>query len=259
MEGDKKPYKLNPGDCFLLTSGRPFVVASDLSLKKTVSSAIYKHARDGIATFNGGGDTFLIGARFHFEAEHTTYLFGQLPPVVYVPQQADQAAVLRWGLDRFTSEIRQDFPGKVTILEHLAPIMLVQSLRIYLSSADAKPAGWLSAMGHPQLGKAIQAMHDHPAKKWTVEQLGKLAGMSRAGFALKFKTQTGLSPLEYLSRWRMFMAAEWLKTDTWTIYEMADALGYDSESSFSAAFRRIKGVSPKIYQQGLREGALGEQ
>ncbi|WP_143305564.1 AraC family transcriptional regulator [Chitinophaga vietnamensis] len=252
VEGERKQYRLHPGDCFLLTSGRPFVLGNDLSIKKIKSNTIYDKVKDGIATCNGGGEFFLIGARFHFEEDQTKFLFGSLPPVVYVPEKLDHAAVLRWGLDRFTTEFRADQLGRTTILEHLAPIMLVQTLRIYLSSPDARPAGWLFALSNPQLAKAVQALHAHPEKKWTVEKLGKIAGMSRSGFALKFKQLTGYSPLDYLTHWRMVIACEMLKTGDHSMYDIATAAGYDAESSFSAAFKRTIGKPPKIFQKEAR-------
>jgi len=248
VDGDENVYHLNAGDCFLLTSGKPFAMGSDLSIPKIHSDTIYKHAKEGIATCNGGGSLFLTGARFHFNDQSAKLLFGQLPPVVYVPEKYDQAAVLRWGIERFTTEFRSERFGRRTILEHLAPIMLVQTLRIYMSSPDAKNQGWFAAAVHPNLGAVMQAIHSSPQEKWTVEKLSEIACMSRSGFALKFKQIIGQAPLEYLTHWRMFMAAESLKSTGLAISEIALSVGYESESSFSAAFKKVMGVPPRAYK-----------
>lgn len=248
VEGDENVYLLHAGDCFLLTSGRRFVMGSDLSIPTIHSDTIFSHAKDGIATCNGGGSCFLTGARFHFGDQSARLLFGQLPPVVYVPEKYDQAAVLRWGIERFTTEFRSERFGRRTILEHLAPIMLVQTLRIYMSSPGAKNTGWFAAVVHPNLGAVMQAIHSRPQEKWTVESLSEQAYMSRSGFALKFRQVIGQSPLEYLTQWRMFMAAEYLKSTDQSISEIALAVGYESESSFSAAFKKVMGAAPRSYK-----------
>lgn len=252
VDGDPNVYQLHAGDCFLLTSGQSFVMGSDLSIPTIHSDTIYNHAKDGIATCNGGGHFFLTGARFHFGDQSTKLLFGQLPPVVYVPEKYDQAAVLRWGIERFTTEFRSERFGRRTILEHLAPIMLVQTLRIYMSSPDAKNQGWFAAAVHPNLGPVMQAIHSNPQEKWTVEKLSEIAMMSRSGFALKFKQIIGQAPLEYLTHWRMFMAAELLQSTGQRIAEIALAVGYESESSFSAAFKKVMGAPPRAYKEMIR-------
>jgi len=248
VDGDDHIYHLKPGDCFLLTSGRPFVLGNDLSLREIPSDTIYDQAKNGIAVCNAGDEFFLVGARFHFEKEHNKLLFGQLPPVIYVPEELDQAAVLRWGLERFTKEFHTQQPGRLTIMEHLAPVMLVQVLRIYLSTNNCRQPNWLSAFSSPQLSKVIEAIHTCPENKWTVATLGEIAGMSRSGFALKFKQVIGLSPLDYVTQWRMLIAGKHLQHGEMNINEIASYIGYESDSSFSAAFKKATGKSPRHYQ-----------
>jgi AraC-like DNA-binding protein len=111
-------------------------------------------------------------------------------------------------------------------------------------------------LGNQEMSAAITAMHKHPARRWTVDALAEEAGMSRANFALRFKTAVGASPLDYLRRWRMLLAGNRLTTTTQPVSAIALSLGYESESAFSTAFKRVMGVSPRRYG---RPGGEGEQ
>jgi AraC-like DNA-binding protein len=101
------------------------------------------------------------------------------------------------------------------------------------------------------MSAAITAMHDDPGRRWTLQALAERAGMSRTTFALKFKETVGASPMDYLTRWRMLVAGERLTTSGDPISVIALSLGYESESAFSTAFKRVMGCSPRQYGRGL--------
>jgi transcriptional regulator GlxA family with amidase domain len=111
--------------------------------------------------------------------------------------------------------------------------------------------GWLYAITDPQLKTAIVSMHANPASPWTVDELARHVGMSRSMFALKFKERVGESPMEYLTRWRMLLAGDRLRSSSEPILSIAVSLGYESESAFGKAFKRVMGRSPRQY--GRRE------
>ena len=100
------------------------------------------------------------------------------------------------------------------------------------------------------MNAAITSMHDEPARGWTVEQLGQRAGMSRSIFALKFKQKVGVSPMEYLARWRMLLAGDRIANTSDSISEIAQSLGYESSSAFTKAFKKVMGCSPRQYSPG---------
>jgi AraC-like DNA-binding protein len=129
-------------------------------------------------------------------------------------------------------------------------MMLVQALRLHLAEGLRGGVGWLFALADKQIGAAISALHDDPARRWTVQALAKRAGMSRSTFAVKFKQTVGSSPLEYLTRWRMLLAGDRLTNSSEPISVIAPSLGYESESAFSTAFKRVMGCSPRQYSQG---------
>ncbi|WP_064706652.1 AraC family transcriptional regulator [Rhizobium bangladeshense] len=247
VEGVAEAIRLEEGDCFLLTSSRAFRLASDPSVEAIPSDVIYSIARDGIATCNGGGEFFLIGSRFSFSGGNSDILLAILPPIVHVKRDSDHAAVLRWSLDRMTRELRDGQPGGFLMAEHFAHVMLMQVLRLHIASPDARGVGWLFALTDRRIGAALGAMHADPARKWTLQSLAERASMSRSTFALHFKTKVGLAPMDYLTRWRMLVAGDRLANSTEAIASVALSLGYDSESAFSTAFKRVMGCSPRQY------------
>jgi AraC-like DNA-binding protein len=118
---------------------------------------------------------------------------------------------------------------------------------LHLAEGLNAGTGWLFALADKKIGAAINAMHNNPAHRWTLQTLAQSAGMSRSIFALKFKEKVGTSPLEYLTRWRMLLAGDRLVNSNDSISAIALSLGYESESAFSTAFKRMMGCSPRQY------------
>jgi AraC-like DNA-binding protein len=254
VEGDTATYHLRAGDCVLLPHKKRHVIAADLSVKRRLQAhRLQWKAQDGVVSVvcNGGGDFFSVGSGFQLDGHFQQIVFGRLPSVIYIPAHAEQAAVLRWGVERFGAEVRNRHAGRALMLSHLAPIMLLQTLRSYLASAG-REKNWFVALSEPRLAKALAAMQSDHARSWSLDELAKTAGLSRAGFALSFKKWIGVTPMEYLTQWRMQIACELLREDR-RITEVASAVGYESESAFSVAFTRIVRCRPGHYRR--REAA----
>jgi AraC-like DNA-binding protein len=255
VEGVSEPVLLKCGDCFLLASGRPFRLASDLCVPPVDAESIYATARrGGLVTCNGGGEFRLAGTRFELLGRHAAILLAALPPVVHIRKESDQAA-LRWSLERMMQEMRERRPGGFLIAQHLAHMMLVQALRLHLSEGPRGGVGWLSALADDQMGAAISFMHDDPAHAWTLQELAARVGMSRSTFALRFKQLVGASPIEHLTQWRMLLAGDKLENSSDSVGDIAQSLGYESESAFSTAFKRIMGCSPRQYGRSADHAA----
>jgi AraC-like DNA-binding protein len=137
-------------------------------------------------------------------------------------------------------------------------MMLVQALRLHLAEGGAG-VGWLFALADKQMSAAINAMHEDPAHRWTLQELAERAHMSRSTFALKFKATVGASPMEYLTRWRMLLAGDRLANSRDPVSVVALTLGYESESAFSTAFKRVMGCSPRQYSRGRGPCSHGEE
>ena len=241
------PLLLTAGDCFLLPLGRPFRMASSLDLPPVDYRAYFPGPLKGaVRLVNGGGDFLCLGGFFSLAGSHAQVLLEGLPPIVHLRSEADRQA-LRWAVERLGQELREPRPGGVLVAEHLIHMMLVQAFRLHLSDEEPGRVGWLFALSDKQMSVAITAMHEDPAQRWTVQDLAARAGMSRSGFAARFKETVGVSPMEYLTRWRMLLAGDRLENSREPVSAIALSLGYESESAFSTAFKRVMGCSPRRY------------
>ncbi|GAB2850698.1 AraC family transcriptional regulator [Lentzea nigeriaca] len=221
------------GDCYVIAGRRPYRIASDPDTPSVFAAPYYRHddgtTRDR-ATVGEGHDTTLVGAGFTCDPE-AARLLDVLPPVVHVRARTGTAQAT-------IALIRSEVDGGKAILDRLSQVLLLQVLR------DHAPSPSL----HPRLGPAFQALHDDLGHPWTVGELAAVAAMSRSTFFLRFKETVGLTPLDYLARLRMQAASRLLRDTTDTVASIAAAVGYRTESAFSAAFKRIMGRSPGEYR-----------
>ena len=248
VEGEQQPQRLQQGDCFLMTRGMPFSLYSDMSQPVMDSDGHFQTlAADELALHYGGDDIQLVGGRFDFSGVPTQLLLSSLPSLVHVQANDPQASLLRWALERFTSELQQKRPGRSLMNEHLAHLMLVEVLRTHLATLDSTGIGWFYGLADRNLSVALSAIHADPAHRWSVQELAQLATMSRSAFALRFKQVVGAAPMEYLTHWRMLLASDRLKNSDDAVSTIAFSLGYESESAFSTAFKRVMSQSPRHY------------
>lgn len=259
VDGVNDPIRLEAGQCVLLPNGRRFVIAKDLSFQTIPFSQLPESDwNGGIATLNGGGDTMVLGGHFDFSGADTEMLLGVMPAIVCLQDENDKAG-LRWALERMRQELFGSQPGANLVVQHLAHLLLVQALRLYLSHGIREGVGWLFALGDPPIAAAIAAIHERPGARWTLPTLAAKAGMSRSKFAFRFKKISGSSPMDYLKRWRMLLAADRLTKGNESVSEIALSLGYDSEAAFSTAFKRIMGCAPRKYAEQSRQSTSTRQ
>jgi AraC-like DNA-binding protein len=251
VEGVRDAVYLTAGDCFLLPRGRSFRLASDLTLPPVDALTMLSEQQrnGGIVSINGGGDCVMVGAHFILSNHHAGILLGVLPPIVHIRAESDKAA-MRWSLERMMRELREPQPGGFLVAQHLAYMMLVQALRLHLAEGLKGGVGWLFALADKHMNAAFTAMHGDPAHRWTLQKLAQIAGMSRSIFAQRFKDTVGEPPMEYLVRWRMTLAGDKLVNSSDPISVIALSLGYESESAFGKAFKRVMGCSPRQYGRG---------
>ena len=256
VDGLAAPVHFSAGDCFILAHGRSYRLASDLNLAAVDYRAVLAgRVPEHVTFWNGGGRATIVSATFVIEERHAGMLRDILPLVAYVRDDADRPG-LRRSLHQMMDELGNPQPGSRMIVEHLAAMMLAQALRSYAVRAGSEKLGWLFALADRRIGVTIGAMHENPAKRWTVQTLAERAGMSRTSFAVRFKTSVGSTPMAYLARLRMLLASARLSTSDDAIYVVAAALGYGSESAFSNAFKRHLGRSPRRFvKRDLQEHA----
>jgi AraC-like DNA-binding protein len=249
VDGVHDAVLLTAGDCYLLPPGPPFRLATDLTLAPVDFMTLRSsHGFGSGMRKHGAGGCYLVGGHFLLTGGHADFLLSSLPPIVHIRNESDKAA-MRWSLDRMAAEVRDPQPGGALIAQQLAFMMLIQALRIHLTEGARSGVGWLFALADKQIGAAITLMHEDPGHRWTLQTLAEHIGMSRSIFAVRFKDTVGTTPMEYLTRWRMLLAGDRLKNSGDSLAEIAVSLGYESESAFGKAFRRIMGCSPRQHSR----------
>lgn len=254
VEGDGDAILLSANDCVILPAGRGFVIARDMSFTpigiETIAATDW-HQR--VAIVGGGNDTMLLGGHFAFTGIEMDLLLGSKPPILRLRDEAGQHH-MRWALERIIDELSAAGPGSVAVVRHIGHLLLVQALRLYIVAGAECTTGWLFALGDPRIGRAAQAIHGKPSGPWTVTRLATVAGMSRSKFSERFRAITGVSPIAYMTHWRMLLACKQLSAGRETVGQIAIALGYASEASFSTAFKRVMGCSPRKYGNSAGRG-----
>ena len=246
IKGDD-PRQIREGDCVLLPRGKSFQFSKHpdartcIPLIELVSKSV-----NGVMTLNGGGEYLGIGIHFLFSGHFPQILFAQLPTLIHVASDNDQAIALRWNIERFREEYWSRSMGRTMVLDHLAPIILLQILRSHVAASQPEK-DWLAALADPKLSLAIEAMHTDISRAWSLESLAKVSKMSRSGFAANFRKQVGLYPIEYLTHWRIHIACELLTDGTHSVSETAELVGYNSESAFSTTFTKVMNCRPGRY------------
>jgi AraC-like DNA-binding protein len=248
------PVQLITGDCYLLVGGQPYQAAGDLDTKPEDGHGVFRRATGKTVYCGDDSDspdrTIFAGGAVTFDDTTASMLLDNLPPIVRIAGDSLAARVVRPALQLLETETTAALPGADLMSVHLTQILFIQALRAHLATgqdADEVP-GWLGALRDPQIREALDLMHEDPARHWTVAELATAVGLSRSTFALKFKTLVGLSPLDYLSRWRIRSAGQTLRTGNRTVASVAAEWGYASESAFSNAFKRVTGSPPARYR-----------
>jgi len=246
VDGLPEAVELAEGDCFLLTQPRAFQLYSDPAAPSIPAGTIFG---GGVARAGSGDEVALIGGGFSFGARARALLLDALPAVIHVPAAAPEAATALWALGQIDTELRHEKPASGLVAEHLAIVMLIQILRLHLARAPGSVAGWAAGLADPVVASALRSVHAHPAYPWTVAELAGAAAVSRSTMAARFRAAVGRGPLEYLTGWRIELAADRLRRDSGTVAAIAREVGYGSESALSVAFKRVMGVSPATYRR----------
>jgi AraC-like DNA-binding protein len=198
---------------------------------------------------DGPPTTFFCGA-YRFEGDLCQSLLAALPDLL--PMRPAAGSTLRATLDLLAGEMLRDEPGQQTLLDRLLDVALVQILREHFTSRDTAAPGWFRASADERVGTALRALHADPAHAWSVAELADEAALSRSAFARQFTELVGLAPLAYLNDWRMALARERLRDTDARLAGIAMSLGYASEFSFAAAFKRHHGVAPGRWRSEAR-------
>jgi AraC-like DNA-binding protein len=244
-----EPHVLKPGDLALVPHGEGHKLLSKAGVR---AEGLFDLHRDEVSDryeilrHGGGGAqvTVMCGlVRFDHPAAHQ--LIRLLPKVIHVSlTTAPEAEWVQSTLRLMMAEAREIRAGGETVITRLADILVVQAIRLWITTDPAARNGWLGALRDKQIGRALALIKRDPTRNWTVVDLARKVGMSRSAFAARFTQLVGQPAMQYVTQWKMHTAQMWLKEDGATLSEMANRLGYESEAAFSRAFKRFTGVSP---------------
>jgi AraC-like DNA-binding protein len=181
-------------------------------------------------------------------------LLAALPRVLHVPRTTLGAeSWVTTFLRAVVVESKERRPGGEAVLERMSEMLFVEVLRRYVDGLPAEQTGWLAGMRDPAVGRVLALLHEKPEAPWTLERLAEEAAMSRSSLHERFVHFIDQPPMQYLTRWRMQVAAGLLRDTSSKLIEVALASGYESEAAFSRAFKREVGVSPGAWRHGGRK------
>jgi AraC-like DNA-binding protein len=246
--------ELVAGDMVMMSRDDNHLMGSDLGLKPVRAAALVKPAAaNGLMRldYGGGGEMTRFGCSFLTCDERLCRpLLDALPRILRIPiGDGPEVAWMRNLMQAGNEETAAARPGGATVLAKLSELIFVEAMRRYIQSLPDGTAGWLAGLRDRFVGRALALMHERPGHDWTVDELAEKAGISRSVLAQRFTDLIGQPPMQYLTRWRMTISAQRLRSEPVSIARVAADMGYDSEAAFTRAFKRELGETPAAWRR----------
>lgn len=241
------------GEFVLLPHNDAHIFGSDLNVPLMLARDVIQPPRGGgIARINYGGGGAGTQLLCGYLASDTPFspLLSALPSVLKLDVRATASGAWIESSFRFAaSEIAAGRLGSTTVIAKLSELLFVEAVGQYVASLPAERRGWLAGLRDPQIGRALAVLHARPTEAWTAEALALEVGMSRSVFAERFASLVGQPPMQYLTLWRMHVAAQQLREGRGSVAQVGFGVGYESEAAFSRAFKRQFGTSPGTWRK----------
>jgi AraC-like DNA-binding protein len=249
------------GDVVAMPAGDPHLIGSGLRHARVdVQHALPVRLAE-LAPIRYGGEgerTVLVCGWFAYERDVPNPLLASLPSLFRVAIGARPAGPwLEQSIRYALQEGAGAKPGSTVVAAKVAESLFVETLRAYLEGLPQHQGGWLAGLRDPQVGRCLALMHEQPAKAWSLDALAQEVHVSRSVLAERFSELLGVPPMQYLKRWRLALAAQMLCSERSNLIRVAEAVGYESEASFSRAFKSEFGVPPGMWRTGSRADAPG--
>ena len=256
MDG-QPPVRLCAGDAVIFPQGDAHRMGSEPGLAPATGASLHEvlSRRPRTLVYGGGGAaTRLVCGYMACDARLAGLLLAGLPPLVRVNVRGSNAGMWLEASVRYAlAEARSPRPGGAGVLAKLAEVLFIEVLRLHMNGQGAGHKGWLAGVGDRIVGAALSALHSRPAHAWTLEELARTANTSRSVLAERFQELVGTSPMQYLTQWRMLLAANLLSCSNAPLARIAEDVGYQTDTAFSRAFRREYGAPPAAWRR--RQGA----
>ena len=247
------PVSLNAGDAVVFPQGHAHRMCSQPGLKPARGARLEDvlSRRPRKLMYGGGGRTTrLVCGYLACDARLARMLLSGLPPLLKVSVRGSNAGIwLEASVKYALAEARSPRPGGAGVLAKLAEVLFIEVLRLYMCEEGAARSGWLAAVRDRTVGAALNQLHTRPAQSWTLESLARAAGTSRSVLAERFASLVGSPPMEYLTQWRMMLAANLLSHSNAPLARIAEDVGYQTDTAFIRAFRREYGLPPAKWRR----------
>lgn len=255
LDDSVPPFRLSAGDIIVLPMSDAHVLCSTPGMRATPDLAMYRRPADRhlpiyIEKGDGGGEqTRFVCGYLGCDARPFNPVLQALPRLLHT-RGADGVGSITELFRLAIEETATRRSGGETVLSKVAELMFVDVVRRYIDTLPKNAVGWLSGLRDPQVGAALALMHARPAEEWTLEHLAREVGMSRSVFAERFVYFMNEPPMQYLTRWRMQLAARLLERQGCAIAQVAEEVGYESEAAFNRAFKKCVGLPPGAWRRG---------
>lgn len=247
------PVHLHAGDAVVFPQGHAHRMCSAPGLEPARGARLESVlARRPLRLMYGGGGpaTRIVCGYLACDARLARMLLSGLPPVLKVSVRGSSAgAWLEASVQYALAEARSPRPGGEGVLAKLAEVLFIEVLRLYMNEQSAGRSGWLAAVRDRIVGAALTELHARPAHGWTLQGLARAAGTSRSVLAERFQDLVGSAPMEYLTQWRMLLAANLLCGSNAPLARIAEDIGYQTDTAFIRAFRREYGMPPAAWRR----------
>lgn len=247
------PLKLQAGDAVVFPQGDGHLMNSEpglLPAKEADLCKVLARRPRQLAYGGGGATTRLVCGYLACDATLAKILLDGLPRVVRVNVRGSNAGIWLEASVRYAlAEARSPRPGGAGVLAKLAEVLFIEVLRLHMHEQGDGRTGWLAGLADRVVGPALNAMHAQPERPWTLELLANVANTSRSVLAERFHHLVGRAPIQYLTQWRMVLAASLLNGSNMSLGRVAEAVGYQTDSAFSRAFRREYGSPPATWRK----------
>jgi AraC-like DNA-binding protein len=247
------PMRLTAGDVIVFPHGDAHRMASDPAVQPAAPTSLERilTRRPRLLSYGGGGTpTNLMCGYLACDTRLARMLLAGLPPLVRVSVRGSDAGQWLESSIRYAlAEAGSPRPGGAGLLSKLAEVLFIEVLRLYMNEQHPDSTGWLAAVSDRIVGAALLALHEKPAEAWTLEELARTAGTSRSVLAERFQQLVGSPPMQYLTHWRMLLAANLLAGSNAPLARIAQDVGYQTDTAFSRAFRREYGEPPAAWRR----------